>query len=220
MGHPPAYYTSPSGVVSRRCDPAQMETVTLALAGKVQSELVAALGARGARAVGVSGIDGRLLRARRKTGARALVDGRVVRLPNDLSGTIEHVDAALLEGFLGLGLSPVVGPPAVTDDGTVVNVDADAVAAAVSGALHAEALLLLTNVPGLLRTLDDPTSVVASVSRDEFESISGLAQGRMRKKLFAARDALDRGVPRVIIASSRVPEPIAQGLAGQGTVFA
>ena len=220
LGRPAQHYTSPSGVVSRRCDPAQMETVVLALAGKVQTDLVRGLGARGARAVGLSGVDGRLLLARRKTGARAVVDGRVIRLTDDLAGTIERVDAELLRGLLALGVTPVVGPPAVTAEGQVVNVDADAVAAAVAGALGAEALVLLTNVPGLLRSIDDPASVVAQVPRDGFEGALALADGRMRKKLLAAHAALVAGVGKVVIGSSRPDRPVEGALAGHGTVFA
>jgi [amino group carrier protein]-L-2-aminoadipate 6-kinase len=73
LGRKMEYYTSPSGVVSRRSDPAFLEVVTLALAGKVQTELVRALGTRGVRAVGLSGVDGRLLLARRRRGVRAVV---------------------------------------------------------------------------------------------------------------------------------------------------
>ena len=219
LGRPSVHYTSPSGVVSRRCDAAQMETVVLALAGKVQTELVAGLGARGARAVGLSGVDGRLLLARRKTGVRAVVDGKVIRLADDLAGAIEAVDAGLLRVLLAGGVAPVVGPPAVTAEGLVVNVDADAVAAAVAGALGAEALVLLTNVPGLLRDPADPTTVVPTVGRNDLDAALALAGGRMKKKMLAARDALAAGVGRVVIASSRADGPVARALAGGGTVL-
>ncbi len=220
LGRPAEHYTSPSGVVSRRCDPAQLETVILALAGKVQTELVADLGAHGVRAVGLSGVDGRLVRARRKTGARALVGDKVIRLADDLSGTVESVDGPLLRSLLGLGLVPVVGPPAVTDQGEVVNVDADSIAAQTAAALGAEALVLLTNVPGLLRAPDDASSVVPRVGRDGLDEAVRLAGGRMRKKVLAAREALARGVERVVIASSRRDAPVAHALEGEGTVFA
>ncbi len=219
MGRPPVHYTSPSGVVSRRCDPDQMEIVTLALAGKVQTELVAGLAGRGRRAIGLSGVDGGLLLARRRTGARAVVDGKVLHLTDDRSGTVERVDAPLVRSILGLGLAPVVGPPAITPEGLVVNVDADAVAAAVAGAIGAEALLLLTNVPGLLRSTDDPASLVRQVPRSGFAEAMGMARGRMRKKLLAAREALDRGVARVVIASSQREHPVERALAGEGTVL-
>jgi len=98
-------------------------------------------------------------------------------------------------------------------------VDADRAAARVAVALKAEALLLLTNVPGLLRDPGDPTSLIARVEHDEFESALELARGRMRKKLLAAREARDGGVPTVVIAPSGGPEPVGRALAGHGTVF-
>jgi [amino group carrier protein]-L-2-aminoadipate/L-glutamate 6-kinase len=219
LGRSAVRYTSPSGVVSRRCDPAQMEAVVLALAGKVQTEIVAALGSLGVRAVGLSGVDGKLVLARRKTGARAVVDGRTVRLPDDLSGSIERVDGELLRTLLSAGIAPVVGPPAVSADGIILNVDADAVAAAVAVAVRAEALVLLTNVPGLLREADRPQTLVDRVSREEFDAALQFATGRMRKKVLAARAALEGGVGRVIIASSGLEAPVREALEGRGTVF-
>ncbi|HTW55726.1 MAG TPA: [LysW]-aminoadipate kinase [Thermoplasmata archaeon] len=220
MGRPAEYYTSPSGVVSRRSDPAHLEVVVLALAGKVQTTLVAGLGARGVRAVGLSGVDGRLVLAHRKSGVRAVVDGRTILLNDDLSGTIEKVDGELLRALVAVGLVPVVGPPAVTATGEIVNVDADRVAAAVAGALHADALILLTNVPGLLERRDDPSSRIPRIPSAEIDRYLPLALGRMRKKLLAAKSALADGVPRVVIAPSGVPTPIASALGGAGTVIA
>lgn len=220
LGRPPEHYTAPSGVISRRTDAAHLEVVVLALAGQVQTGLVAGLGARGVRAIGLSGVDGRLLLARRRTGARALRDGKVVRLADDLSGSVERVDAALLATVRSAGYVPVIGPPAITDDGQVVNVDADRVAAAVAGAVGAEALVLLTNVPGLLERPDDPTSRIPRIDRAEVDRYLPLAAGRMKKKVLAVQEALAAGVGRAVIASSAGPAPIARALAGDGTVFA
>jgi len=219
MGRPAAYYTSPSGVVSRRTDAQHLESVVLGLAGRVQTDLVAALGARGVRAVGLSGVDGRLLLARRRTAARAVVDGKTMLLSDDLSGTIERVDEQLLRSVRSAGITPVIGPPAVTADGQVVNVDADRVAAAVAAALAAEALVLLTNVPGLLERREDPSSRIPRIGRLEVDRFLPVAHGRMRKKLVAARDALMGGVVRVVIASSEADRPIARALEGEGTVI-
>jgi [amino group carrier protein]-L-2-aminoadipate 6-kinase len=219
LGRPSEYYTTPTGVVSRRSDPAHLEVLVLALAGAVQTRLVAALAGRGVGAVGLSGVDGGLLRARRKDGARAVVDGRVVVVKDDRSGTIESVNADLLRVLLARGLLPVVGPPAITATGEVVNVDADRVAAAVAVALGAEALLLLTNVPGLLRDPKDSATLLPTVSGSEIDSVLPLAAGRMRKKVLAARTALEGKVRRVVVAPSHGPTPIAHALAGSGTVF-
>ncbi len=219
LGLPSEFYTSPSGVVSRKSDPAHLEVVVLALAGKVQTAVVAALAARGVRAVGLSGVDGGMLRARRKQGARAVVGGRVLRVMDDWSGTIDSADPAVLRALLGAGFVPVVGPPAVTEKGEVVNVDADRAAAAVAVALGAPDLLLLTNVPGLLRDPSDPTTLVREVARQSVEEVLPLAAGRMRKKVLAAQDALRGGVGRVVIASSAGRAPVTRALAGEGTVF-
>ena len=219
LGRPAAYFTSPSGVVSRRTDAAHLEVLVLALCGSVQTEIVRGLGARGVRAVGLSGVDGRLLLARRRTATRAVVDGRTIHLTDDLSGTIERVDAGLLETLRAGGIVPVIGPPAVTADGTIVNVDADRAAAAVAAALRAEALVLLTNVPGLLERKDDPGSRIPRIGRDDVERFLPLAEGRMRKKLVAARDAVAAGVGRAVIGPSDPVDPVAHALAGEGTVI-
>ncbi len=191
----------------------------LALSGKVQTDLVAALARRGVRALGLSGVDASLILAKRKVGARAVIEGRVIHLTDDLSGTVERVDAELLRTLLSAGLVPVVGPPAITADGEVVNVDANGVAAAVAGALGATALVLLTNVPGVLRNKDDPSSLIPRIRAEEIDSVLPLAHGRMRKKLIAARDAVRAGVPRVVIAPSNVNAPVEGALAGGGTVI-
>jgi len=219
LGRPAEYYTSPSGVVSRRSDAAHLEVVVLALAGKVQTDIVAAFAQRGVRAVGLSGVDDRLLLARRKEGTRAVVRGRTVHLTDDLSGTVEKVNDGLLRLLLDAGIAPVVGPPAVTASGEVLNVDADRAAAQVAVALGAEALLLLTNVPGLLRDAEDPTSLIPRVGPQAFEEALGFAQGRMRKKLLAAREARAGGVPKVVIAASSGSAPVEEALHGHGTVF-
>lgn len=219
LGRPAEFYTTPSGVVSRRCDAAQLATVVLALSGEVQTGLTASLLRRGVRAVGLSGVDGGLLKARRRTNVRAIREGKVVRLADDLSGTVEAVDGAFLGSLVDLGFLPVVGPPAVTAEGEVVNVDADSVAAHVAGALRAETLVLLTNVPGLLRDVADPSSVIPRVERSGLEEAISRAGGRMKKKLHAAGEALDAGVARVVIAPSGGDRPVDTALAGQGTVI-
>ena len=219
LGVPSRSFTSPSGVVSRHTDSAQLEVLVCALAGTLQTRLVSGLNALGARAVGLSGVDGSTLRARRKQGARAVVDGRVMRVADDWSGTLESVGSDLLRLLIGSGYLPVVGPPAITPEGEVVNVDADRAAAAIAVALGARELVLLTNVPGLLRDPSDPTTRVAEVARGEIDAVLPYAQGKMRKKVLAVQEALAGGVGCAVIAPSTPSGPIASALAGGGTTF-
>ena len=101
--------------------------------------------------------------------------------------------------LIGPGRVPVIAPLALSTENEALNVDGDRVAARVAAAIDADALLILTNVPGLLRDIDDPSSLVAETTLDEAET---LAQGRMKKKILAAREALEAGVDEVVIRSA------------------
>ena len=220
LGRPPRYYTSPGGTISRHTDPAHLEVVVLALAGSVQTRIIRELAARHVLAVGLSGVDGGLLTARRKEGARAVEGGRVVRVTDDLAGALESVRTDLLDRLRQGGYVPVVGPPAITPEGEILNVDADRVAARIAAALHAEALVLLTNVGGVRRDADDPNSLIARVDASTEAEVLAVARGRMHKKVRAAIEAARAGVGNVVIGSSETPLPIAAALSGRGTRFA
>ena len=153
---------------------------------------------RGIDAVGLSGISGRLLVAKRKD-VRSVKDGKTLLLRDDYTGTVEAVNLPLLTQFIGPGRVPVVAPLALSTENEALNVDGDRVAARIAVAIDADALLILTNVPGLLRDPNDPSSLVAETTLDEAEK---LAQGRMKKKILAAREAIEGGVGEVVIRSA------------------
>jgi acetylglutamate/LysW-gamma-L-alpha-aminoadipate kinase len=219
LDRPIRWITSPSGVVSRYTDEATMEVFTMALTGKLNTAIVARLQSLGAPAVGLSGVDGGLLTGRRKEAVRSVDNGRVLLVKDDHSGTIERVNGPLVQLLLDAGYVPVICPPGVTPRGELINADADRVAAQIAVALDANALLLLTNVPGLLREPSDPSTLIKEVPRGRLASYMDFAYGRMKKKLIAARDALDGGVERVVIASSLQPDPVERALDGMGTVI-
>jgi len=100
-----------------------------------------------------------------------------------------------------------------------VNVDGDTAAAQAAGALKAEEFVMLSNVPGLLRDLRDPASLVSRIPAKAIEEFMPLAQGRMKRKLMAAAIALGAGVGRVILASANVQGPVTAALEGHGTVI-
>ncbi len=219
LGLVPRVVRSPSGHTSRYTDRATMEALAMAIAGKVNLRLVAELQARGVPAVGLSGVDGGLLRGRRKAVLYDVSGGKTRVLRGDHSGVLEAVNADLLKLLLAQGFVPVVSPPGVTAQGELINVDADRAAAAVAGALGAKVLVIFTNVPGLLRDPSDPTSLVPLVPLSKLPWALDLAYGRMKRKLIAAREALEAGVGSVVIADSRVEHPVAAALEGRGTVI-
>jgi acetylglutamate/LysW-gamma-L-alpha-aminoadipate kinase len=140
-------------------------------------------------------------------------------LHDDHTGTIEKVDAPLLHMLLSAGLTPVVAPLAISPEGVALNVDADRAAAMIAGALKADSLVILTNVPGLMRRFPDESTLMPTIERSKLEEALKFAEGRMKKKVLGASEALGEGVRRVIFAFSRFPAPISSALAGKGTVI-
>ncbi|MFC4149563.1 [LysW]-aminoadipate kinase [Micromonospora mangrovi] len=217
LGVPQRTLVAPDGVSARYTDPAMLEVVVLALAGAVKPAIVAALSGLGVPAVGLTGLDGGMLRARRKPAVRAVVDGRTVLVRDNHSGQLGAVRTELLEGLLRSGVVPVVSPPAIDENDHPVNVNADRVAAALTVALGADRLVLLTGAPGVLADPGDDTSVQSSYQVPPTGAPGSVAGGGMALKLVAAREALAGGVPSVRIADGRVPDPISRALAGSGT---
>ena len=198
LGHPVETIVSPSGHQSRRTDRRTLEIFAMAALGIENFQYVEKLQARGVDAIGLSGLSGRLLVARRKD-IRAVKDGKTILLRDDHTGTVEAVNLPLLLQFIGPGRVPVVAPLALSTENAAVNVDGDRVAARIAIAIEADALLILTNVAGLLRDPDDPSSLVPELSVAEAET---LARGRFKKKILAAKEALDGGVGEVIIRNA------------------
>ncbi|MCZ6596549.1 MAG: [LysW]-aminoadipate kinase [Planctomycetota bacterium] len=219
LGHPPRFVTSPSGYTSRLTDRRALEIFEMVYCGSVNKGVVERLQRRGVNALGLSGLDGRIWEGERKKTLRAIEDGRVRVVRDTWTGTVERVNVALLRSLLDGGFLPVLTPPGASVDGEAINVDGDRAAAATAVALGAEALLLLSNVPGLLRDREDETSLVRELERGAIEDAQGLAEGRMRIKLLGAREALEGGVGRVVIGDARGAEPVRRALDGAGTVI-
>jgi acetylglutamate/LysW-gamma-L-alpha-aminoadipate kinase len=218
LGHPQRTLTTPSGHVSRYTDRETLEIFAMATA-RINRTLVEQLQGLGVNAFGLSGLDGRVLAARRKPAQRSVEDGRIRIVRDDRTGSIAGVNSQLLNTLLDAGYLPIVAPLAAGDAGEMLNVDGDRAAAALAGALGAETLLLLSNVAGLYRDFRDPGSLVAHVAPDELDAAGTWAQGRMRKKLMGAAEALQAGVETVIIGDARRSEPLADALAGYGTTI-
>ncbi|MEJ2732448.1 MAG: [LysW]-aminoadipate kinase [Anaerolineae bacterium] len=220
LGHPPRFVTSPSGHVSRYTDRETLEIYTMVTAGRINKSLVERLQQLGVNAIGLSGLDGRLLEGKRKATLRIVEHGKPKVLRGEYSGKIECVNTALLLTLLEAGYTPVVAPLAISFESQAVNVDGDRAAAAIASALRAQTLIILSNVPGLLRDFPDETSLVAQIPLAQAqEHLERYAQGRMKRKLLGAIEALQQGVGKVIIADGRRGQPLRRALAGQGTVI-
>ena len=219
LGMPPKMITSPSGYTSRYTDRKTLEIFLMAVNGKVNSLLTEQLRMLGVNAFGLSGLDGKLMQATRKDSIQSIENGKRKIIRDDYTGKIERVNSDLLMLLLKAGYLPVIAPVAVSERGEALNVDADRAAAMVASALQAETLLLLTAVPGLMRSFPDESTLIPLLTQSQLSAASEMAQGRMKKKVLGAEEALKGGVSRVIIADGRIQNPISNALAGNGTVI-
>ena len=218
LGHPPKFVTSPSGYTSRFTDRETLEIFEMVYCGKQNKGLVERFQRLGVNAVGLSGLDGRIFEGKHKDTVRSAQGGKVKLLRGDHTGTVERVNTGLLTLLLENGYLPVLTPPGSSFEGAAINVDGDRAAAALAVAFRAEALLLLSNVPGLLRDFPDKISLIPEIPAREVESFMTFAEGRMKKKVLGAAEAVRGGVKRVIFGDARISQPVLAALSGHGTV--
>jgi [amino group carrier protein]-L-2-aminoadipate 6-kinase len=219
LGHPPRFVTAVSGFTSRYTDRATLEIFAMVTSGKINTLLVEKLQQAGVNAFGLSGVDGRLLVAKRKDSIRIIENGKQRILRDDYTGKIETVNGGLLTMLLDAGYVPVIAPLAISPEGDALNVDADRAAAMVAGAINADQLIILSNVPGLMRRFPDESTVIAHIDKAKIEQSLDFAEGRMKKKVLGASEALQLGVGKVVFADGRIDAPIANALAGKGTII-
>ncbi len=217
LGHPPEFVTSESGYVSRRTDRRTLEIFEMVYCGQLNKMWVEKLQRANVNAVGLSGLDGRIFEGKRKDTLRVRVNGKRMVLRDDWTGTVEQVNTSLLRLLLENGYFPVVTPPGSSDQGEAINVDGDRAAAMVAAAFNADALVILSNVPGLLREFPDESTLIREIPRAKADDFMQYAEGRMKKKVMGAVEAIAEGVQKVIFADGRGEQPITQALAGAGT---
>ncbi len=219
LGKPPRMVTSVSGYESRYTDRETLTIFEMVYCGKMNKGIVERFQKLGVNAVGLSGLDGRIWQGRRKSTITIVENGKRRVLRDDYTGRIESVNLDLLNLLLDHGYTPVLTPPAVSREGEAINVDGDRAVAVLGAALGVDKLIILSNIPGLLRDLEDETSLIREVPVEEADSFMEFARGRMKKKLLGAVEAVQQGVREVIFGDARLPDPISQALSGRGTVI-
>ncbi|MCK5628021.1 [LysW]-aminoadipate/[LysW]-glutamate kinase [Candidatus Bathyarchaeota archaeon] len=217
LGKEQKFVVSPQGFRSRYTDKETIEIFTMVMAGRINKQIVIAMQKQGIPAIGLSGLDGQLLKAKRKKrlitvderGKKRVIDG-------GYTGKITDVNTELLSGIIAQGYVPIVTPIATSEDYEPLNVDGDRTAASVAGAIKADRLILLTDVEGLfLKGKLVPTMTTTEVKAN----IEKIGMG-MSTKLHAALAALEQGVLEVLITSGLAESPISSALRHErGTVI-
>ncbi|MBI5488683.1 MAG: acetylglutamate kinase [Deltaproteobacteria bacterium] len=191
----------------RVTSPAMLDTVILAIRGKVSTQILAECRRAHLPALGLSGVDAAILRAKVRPPVVREAGGESATVDYGEVGDLTSVDRDALERLLAAGFTPVLAPLAADDAGRVLNVNADTVASAVAVALGAEKLVFLTDTPGILENAKDPGSLVSYVDLPGLAALEarGALGGGMLPKVNAARAALAGGVPRVHVVGHASP---------------
>lgn len=179
----------------RKTDARSMRYVEMALSGFVNKELVGLLNQAGLKAVGISGKDAGMVKATKRTHVE---NGEEYDL--GFVGDVSVVDTSLIQTLTRSGYLPVISPVSAGEDGHSYNINADMFAGHLAGALQAHKFIALTNIDGLLRDVNDPDSIIDTLTPDEARSLFGsVIQGGMIPKIEACLIALEKGVKSVHI---------------------
>ena len=206
----------------RITDAAMVDVIEMVLSGSVNKQVAALINRAGALAVGISGKDGNLLRARRLTRTVRDPDSRIERvLDLGFVGEPERVDTRVLYALSGSGVIPVIAPVGIGEDGQTYNINADTAAGAVAGALSATRLLMLTDVAGVL---DAKKRLIPELTAEEARAMiaSGTISGGMIPKVETCLEAVAQGARAAVILDGRVPHACLLELftsAGPGTLI-
>lgn len=182
----------------RVTDKETVDIVQMVLAGKVNKTLVNLLEMKGGRAMGISGMDGRLIEAEIKDERLGYV------------GKITNVNITPINDLLEKGYIPVVSTVGCDRQGNSFNINGDTAAAFIAGTLKAERLIMMTDIAGILQDRDDPSTLIPDVTIDEAEELKaeGVVSGGMVPKVDCCVQALKKGVENVVIMDGRVPHSI------------
>ncbi|MBO5783778.1 MAG: acetylglutamate kinase [Clostridia bacterium] len=195
----------------RVTDKETVDIVQMVLAGKVNKTLVNLLEMKGGRAMGISGMDGRLIEAKVKNEKLGYV------------GQITNVNIQPVFDLLEKGYIPVISTIGCDHEGNAYNINGDTAAAFIAGALGAERLIMMTDIAGILKDKDDPSTLIPKITLDEAEHLQeqGIISGGMIPKVDCCIEAVHKGVHSVIIMDGRVPHSILMELLtdeGAGTM--
>ena len=195
----------------RVTDKETVDVVQMVLAGKVNKSLVNLLQMKGGTAMGLSGMDGRLIEAKIKDERLGYV------------GAITHVNIKPVTDLLEKGYIPVISTIGCDADGNAYNINGDTAAAFIAGALGAERLIMMTDIAGILRDKNDPSTLIPSITIEEADKLfdAGVISGGMIPKVDCCIEAIHRGVKNVVIMDGRVPHAILMELLtdeGAGTM--
>ena len=208
--------TSVSGYTSVFSDQAAIDVIMMSYAGLRNKRIVELCQRNNINAVGLTGLDGRLVQGERNKGIRVRENGKTL-IKRDLSGKPRGINTGLLRLLLDNGYRPVVTIPIVDENGFAINSENDDIVTQMATTLEIDTVIQLIEAPGFLDDPDDETSLVECMSMAELNTREARVEGRIKRKLLALKRLCSDGKTRVIITDGRGDHPIEDGLNGKGT---
>lgn len=218
LGKPVKTITSVSGYSSVFSDEDAIDIMMMAYAGLKNKRIVELCQQNGINAVGLSGVDGKVIMGERNKGIRVKEEGRLM-IKRDFSGKPKRVNKKLLELLLNNGYVPVLCVPIIDENNFAVNAENDNIINVLQNEFGADKIIQLIEAPGFLENKDDPESIVREISPEELHRREENVEGRMKRKMLALRQLFENGASEVLISDGRTKHPIKDALDGKGTVI-
>jgi acetylglutamate/LysW-gamma-L-alpha-aminoadipate kinase len=218
MGFPTRSVTSVSGYSSVLSDEKAIDAIMMGYAGIQNKRLVELCQQQGLNAVGLSGIDGKLVQGARNKGIRVRQNEKTLML-RDFSGKPKQINRELLALLLDHGYVPVICIPILDEQNCAINSENDDIVAVLQEALRADTVIQLIEAPGFMNDIKDDNSLVSRISKADLDAREAQVEGRMKRKMLALKKLMEHGAARVIIADGRAEHPVQDALNGKGTII-
>ena len=218
MGFPTQTVTSVSGYASVLSDEKAIDAIMMGYAGIQNKRLVELCQQGGINAVGLSGLDGKLVQGARNKGIRVRQNEKTIMM-RDFSGKPKQINQELIALLLDHGYVPVICIPIIDENNFAINSENDDIVAVLQETLHADTVIQLIEAPGFMDDIKDDNSLVPSITRAELDAREAQVEGRMKRKMLALKKLMENGAARVIISDGRVEHPVQDALSGKGTII-
>jgi acetylglutamate/LysW-gamma-L-alpha-aminoadipate kinase len=210
--------TSISGYTSVLSNETTIDLQMMAYAGLRNKRIVEMCQQKGINAVGLSGLDGKVIQGKRNAGIK-IYKNKKKRIIRDFSGKPKEINVELLELLLTNGYTPVLSVPIIDEKNFAINSENDDIVNVLQQALPADKIIQLIEAPGFLDDIDNPDSLMHQMSLEELRTREAGAEGRIKRKLLAILKLFEGNSTTVIISDGRVENPIKDALAGKGTII-
>jgi acetylglutamate/LysW-gamma-L-alpha-aminoadipate kinase len=218
LGQPKQVLTSVKGYTSVYSDEKLLDVMMMAYAGLRNKRIVELCHQHGINAVGLTGLDGKMVQGKRNQGIRVYRGGKL-KIVRDYSGKPRAVNAPLLQLLLDNGYVPVLTVPIIDEQNAAINTENDDVVRVLQQTLQANTVINLIEAPGFLEDKDDASSLIENISPLELKAREQQVEGRMKRKMLAVRKLFEHGATKVVISDGRAEHPVKDALAGKGTVI-